>query len=100
MDVIYFSGYTACNEALEFECDNGFCISREFECDGKDHCGDNSDEIIPCGMLLVLIWLISSTYYCLVKFELLNFVPYNNNNNNNNNNNSLFQTLVHIHNKT
>ena len=43
------AGFTACNTDLEFECDNGLCISRQYECDGRDHCGDNSDEHRPCG---------------------------------------------------
>ncbi|XP_064479607.1 uncharacterized protein LOC135392846 [Ornithodoros turicata] len=32
-----------------FECrDTSFCISSDLECDGVNHCGDNSDEVDPC----------------------------------------------------
>ena len=41
----------ACDTKHEFACQNGACVSRDFECDGHDDCGDNSDEILPCGEL-------------------------------------------------
>ncbi|XP_042080397.1 suppressor of tumorigenicity 14 protein-like [Haplochromis burtoni] len=28
-----------------FQCSNNKCVSKSFQCDGWDHCGDNSDEI-------------------------------------------------------
>lgn len=31
-----------------FRCDNGLCISRKLQCDGRNQCGDNSDEA-NCG---------------------------------------------------
>ena len=31
----------------EFMCDNGFCILNRQFCDGKDNCGDQSDENVP-----------------------------------------------------
>ena len=39
--------------ASQFECDNRVCVSRELECDGVDNCGDNSDEIRPCGEYII-----------------------------------------------
>ena len=47
--LILHEGFTACDVNLEFECSNGLCLSRGKECNGKDDCGDNSDEVIPCG---------------------------------------------------
>ena len=32
----------------QFECDNGFCLSNSFVCNGFDSCGDNSDEEDCC----------------------------------------------------
>jgi len=34
--------------ANEFTCTNGRCIPSRLECDGFDHCGDNSDESPHC----------------------------------------------------
>ena len=42
----------ACDNAHEFTCQNGACVSGDLECDGHDDCGDNSDEIQPCGKWL------------------------------------------------
>ena len=42
-------GFTLCHLTKEFTCsDNGGCVSRDVECDGKRDCEDNSDEI-QCG---------------------------------------------------
>ena len=30
--------------STDFRCDNGDCVDESYECDGIDHCGDNSDE--------------------------------------------------------
>ena len=35
-----------CNKG-EFNCTNGHCISASNKCDGKNDCGDNSDEELP-----------------------------------------------------
>ncbi|OWF50865.1 uncharacterized protein LOC110449918 [Mizuhopecten yessoensis] len=31
-----------------WHCNNGYCISSTYKCDGIDHCGDNSDEQYGC----------------------------------------------------
>ena len=33
----------------EFKCSNGHCVDLADICNGKNDCGDGSDEILPCG---------------------------------------------------
>ena len=33
----------------EFKCSNGHCVDLDDICNGKNDCGDGSDEILPCG---------------------------------------------------
>ena len=52
--------YVDCNDASDqigcelpceedqFQCDNKVCLKKELQCDGIDHCGDNTDET-HCG---------------------------------------------------
>ena len=34
-----------CNNK-EFQCDNGFCVHNSWLCNGRDDCGDRSDEVL------------------------------------------------------
>ena len=38
----------ACTPEQEFKCSNGECIPINHKCDGKNDCGDNSDEVQGC----------------------------------------------------
>ncbi|MEQ2278422.1 hypothetical protein XENORESO_018232, partial [Xenotaenia resolanae] len=42
----------ACNQQLEFRCNDGSCVSRLNACDGHIHCADGSDEH-HCGEFMV-----------------------------------------------
>jgi len=39
-----------CNHTNEFTCENRKCIKKALKCDGKDDCGDGSDEPKHCAM--------------------------------------------------
>lgn len=41
---------TLCSGVASFQCDNAKCVSTHRECDGRDDCGDGSDET-GCGQL-------------------------------------------------
>ena len=54
LDFFLHLGKPSCNYQ-EFQCNNGKCIYEWDICDGKDDCGDNTDESKTsgafCGML-------------------------------------------------
>ncbi|XP_057326371.1 uncharacterized protein LOC130668220 isoform X1 [Microplitis mediator] len=41
-------GYMDCFSGSDFLCQNHRCIQSQLNCDGFDHCGDNSDEPTTC----------------------------------------------------
>ena len=47
------TAYPACG-GMEFTCDNWQCVSQDEVCDGKDTCGDMSDEA-GCGWYMYIL---------------------------------------------
>ena len=48
----------------QFKCDNKNCVPRSFLCNGRDDCGDNSDEMQNCKRNTD-----KNIYYILITFE-------------------------------
>ena len=56
-------GIRTCS-SLEFQCDDGRCISSVFKCDGQSNCADGSDErTCEPGFCVVLKTCILTTLY-------------------------------------
>ena len=63
-----------------FQCNNGKCISKDYICNSRDDCGDNSDESKTtgafCGMLLDT--LVSLTeIFSVTCYDSLNYMKTN-----------------------
>lgn len=46
--ILRFLFFTDCFAGSDFLCRNHRCIPSQLNCDGFDHCGDNSDEPATC----------------------------------------------------
>lgn len=56
-----------------FLCQNGHCLARkEWECDNKDDCGDNSDEQHCCKLFLILETLKLAIKQIIFQLESVN----------------------------
>ena len=69
-----------CEKYGLFQCNNGKCIYKDYICDSRDNCGDNSDESMTtgafCGMLLDT--LVSLTeIFSLTCYYSLNYMKTN-----------------------
>ncbi|KAL4143763.1 hypothetical protein QTP88_006049 [Uroleucon formosanum] len=74
-----FAQSRACSVANEFACSNGRCIPSRLECDGFDHCGDNSDESPQCFeahgfiiffiIVLMVVYRIATCYHIQTDFQ-------------------------------
>ena len=69
-----------CEKHGKFQCNNGKCIYKDYICNSRDNCGDNSDESMTtgafCGMLLDN--LVSLTeIFSLTCYYLLNYMKTN-----------------------
>ena len=67
-----------CEKYLLFQCNNGNCIEKDYICDSRDDCGDNSDESKTtgafCGMLLDTLVSLTEIFSC---YDSLNYMKTN-----------------------
>ncbi|CAG2214392.1 unnamed protein product [Mytilus edulis] len=73
-ELLFTSFHTGvCNETKEFRCRQGQCISKSFQNDGYNQCGDNSDEPITNtdmdyyaagSVILIICIILAACYIC------------------------------------
>ena len=56
---------------------DGRCIPALYECDGHDHCGDLSDETVPCGkFFFFFFFFILYSFYMIFRIGFMMNIIY------------------------